>query len=310
VNTEGILRGKATWKNVRVGKTASLFDFSAIGSARMQTAWVKANWFLGPGGSRLSVAPLIQLTHENLEQKETLSAREQFGLSTTLDQEGVGNLFFSGPTLDQFRTFRGVGIPYFNYLSLESRWAMKSHEFEYYASNPKTGFNLGLTTNLSNIQKLNLRGELLWNFKNYDPALWIFAVRGGFASLIADGGENPETRFPGDFFQYLGGSTDLRGFGLQELPREGTPRALTAGFLGFEARLSNTLPAGVDPFVFVDLGMLGTQSMGFNSTLYWSPGAGIRWASPIGVIRTTAARGFSHSPQDHWQFYFNYGEEF
>jgi outer membrane translocation and assembly module TamA len=66
----------------------------------------------------------------------------------------------------------------------------------------------------------------------------------------------------------------------------------------------------MDPFVFTDFGVTGNGPASFDLPVYWSPGVGIRWASPVGPIRTTFAQGFTDTSPSHFQFYFNFGEEF
>jgi outer membrane translocation and assembly module TamA len=85
---------------------------------------------------------------------------------------------------------------------------------------------------------------------------------------------------------------------------------LTSGFVGLETRLSQTLPFDLDPFVFMDFGEISNSAALLSAPLYWSPGVGVRWASPIGPVRTTLAHGFVGNSADHFQFYLSLGEEF
>src|SRR4029079_10634802 len=102
----------------------------------------------------------------------------------------------------------------------------------------------------------------------------------------------PGTLLPANVLQYLGGSTDLRGYGLQELSGRSGIGGLTSGFISFETRLAHTLPLGFEPFIFLDMGAIGKHSMSFSSPIYKSPGAGLRWASPFGTLAATLARGY------------------
>ncbi|HEX5033222.1 MAG TPA: BamA/TamA family outer membrane protein, partial [bacterium] len=119
---------------------------------------------------------------------------------------------------------------------------------------------------------------------------------------------------PPNYRYYLGGSSNLRGFEREELP--GPDGALSAAFTSLELRVANWIPYGIQPLAFVDVGILGDQAFRFNAPVYYSPGFGLRYESPIGVFRTTFAWGMKSSEADanpdntHFQFFFGFGEEF
>jgi translocation and assembly module TamA len=196
--------------------------------------------------------------------------------------------------------------------------SIRSYTYERFlvTTGPQAGFQFGLTADFNarsafsdvTAQRLNGTGEYLYNLNNYDPPLWIFGLRYGFGLVFT--GEDSRAALPANFFQYLGGSQNLRGFGRLELPNDGQGGGLTSAFLGAEVRLSQTLPFNVDPFLFVDLGGIGRTSFSFDLPLFWSPGVGLRWASPIGPVRTTLAQGFIGNTSDHLQLYISLGEEF
>jgi translocation and assembly module TamA len=316
LDTEGFFRTRVSWRNTRLGRMGSLLEFIGIGSSRIQTLRSSVNWYFLPYVSRYYLSPVIQFTHRNEQNYEYLNTRLQFGLATTTDHGNLGASFFLGPTGDLDRTLRGPSFGNSILTSLEGTANFRSHSFEFYATNPRSGFTGNLIVDLNDrnllsdftAQRFYFRGEALWNYKDYDPPLWIFGIRGGLATLITAESVGENSTLPARLLQYLGGSADLRGFGRQELP--GLSGALTSVFLGTEARLSNEVAYGIDPFIFVDAGGLGLKSMELNSPLYWSPGVGIRWRSPAGPIRTTIAHGFSNSVPNHFQFYFSFGEEF
>lgn len=315
LSTEGVILAKATWRHARLGKMGSLLDFTATGSSQIQSLNATLNWYFLPYVSRYYLSPFVQLLHRNEINYEYVSSTARFGMSRTTDQGDIGTTLFFGPKLDLYRTLRGVGQQNSKLVSLSGSVLLKSHTFEYYAQNPQAGFTLFSTLDLNtnqffsdfNAQRISVRGEALWNFKNYDPPLWVIGLRGGFATLITQLDPN-QGILPPSLLQYLGGSIDLRGFSRQELP--GPVGGISSFFLGTEARLTHVLPVGIDPFVFVDLGALGNRGISFDSPLYWSPGVGVRWGSPIGPFRMTLAHGYQNSDPAHFQFFFSLGEEF
>jgi outer membrane translocation and assembly module TamA len=226
-----------------------------------------------------------------------------------------------GPVLDLTRTLRGLGPSNSHFLSLETELGVKTHYFEFYRNSPRSGFRslLNLRFNSADAfsdasaQRLQLISEALWNLGEKDPPLVVLGLRGGvFTTLTPERLNEGATSLPPTYRHYLGGSADLRGFGLDELPdAEGS---FSAAFADFEARLGGVLPLGIQPFGFLDVGLTGREPVRWALPLYWNPGFGLRWESPIGVFRTTLAHGYvtgqPESPRSHWQFFFSFGEEF
>ncbi len=318
VNTEGLLLGRFAWRNTRLGDTASLLDLSVSGSSKLQSLRGNIQWYFLPEVSRFYLNPIVQLNHNNEQHFEVVSTEGQFGFAGTLDQGSIGASYFIGPSLNFYRTVKGIGAPAVHLANLETRITLKSHLFEFYAANPQTGYSLNFSSSLNNkgflsqvsAQRLSLWGESLWNLNHYEPALWIVGIRGGMTTIFTDEPIGAGTSLPAPYLQYLGGSMNLRGFSRQELSIGSQGGGLTSSFLGLELRLSQTLPAGLDPFLFFDVGALGSRPLSLDSPLYWNPGLGIRWASPVGSLRTTLAQGYSNGVPNHLQFFLSLGEEF
>jgi translocation and assembly module TamA len=163
-------------------------------------------------------------------------------------------------------------------------------------------------------QSLRFRLEKLWNIGSFMPPIWILGIRGGFSTTFTDEVISTSTLLPAGtpFRHFLGGSRDLRGFFLRELP-EGGKGALTSAFLGIESRFPYLLPWHLEPLLFLDAGTTGSFSLQIDKVIYWGPGFGLRWESDFGVFRLTLAHGFSGptgNPLSHWQPFFSFGEEF
>jgi translocation and assembly module TamA len=313
LDTEGVVRVRASWRNTRLGAMSSWFDITAQGSAKDQTLDLSFNWYHLAEPSRQSLRPSLRIRHGNEEFYEFLQARGQFAYSTTYDSQEIGLSLLSGPTFEELRTLRGVGPTSSRFTSWESRVQAQSHYHELFLSSPRTGwqssvmaaFNSRSLASSLTAQRMAWDGRALWNWRELDPPLWVFGARWGFRTVVT--GEDV-TGVPPTFRQYLGGTADLRGFGRQEVP--GPNGSLSSGFVSLEARLVETLPIGFEPFAFIDFGKTGVKPFSFDSPLFRSPGLGIRWASPIGAFRTTIARGLASGIEPRWQFYLSYGEEF
>jgi translocation and assembly module TamA len=316
IDTEGLVQAKASWRNSRLGRMGSWVDITGLASSKEQLVNSSMYWYFLSYPSRVSLRPLVQFSHQNEEFFETLTPRGQMTVGSTWDNQWLGADGYTGPSFDEVRTIRGTGPGLSHFLSLTTRLRAQTHGFEFYSANPRAGASADLEGFFSQkdllasttVQRVNFKTEALWNFKNYDPPLWVFGVRAGVGLTLTDSSE-ALSGLPPTYLQFLGGSTTLRGFGRLALPSSGQG-GLTSFFLGPELRLSNTLPYGLDPFVFVDLGEIGQESFALSGPLYYSPGFGIRWASPVGVLRTSLGHGHPMSENGGFHFYLSFGEEF
>jgi translocation and assembly module TamA len=319
INTEEFLIAKVSWKNTRLDQRGSSLDTNGRFSSQLQSVTADLNFFFLSHPSRNFFNPALELNHENRNPFEILKFKAQGFLASTWDQRGSGGSIRLGPGYNYEKTFRGTGPKNSQILSLDLRLAWVSHDFEYfqYRTSPRSGFQFQLANSLSNqaffssmnVNQLGMTWRYLWNFRDYDPPLWILGLRGGiFETSGAD-----ESALPVSYTYFLGGVRDLRGFGRNELPFDRIGR-LSSAFASLEFRLGWVLPFGIQPLIFLDLGSFGSRSWSFELPVYWSPGVGVRWESPIGIFRATLAHGFSggggHSQSFHPQFFLTYGEEF
>ena len=73
------------------------------------------------------------------------------------------------------------------------------------------------------------------------------ALHGGSNHWRKRASSGPDSLIPANFYWYLGGSTDLRGFALQSVPTYG---AMTAFYIDPELRFTDLPLFGLQPFVF------------------------------------------------------------
>lgn len=323
-NTEGIVQGRVSWRSTRVGQRASLIDVTLLASTREQSlnAWLE--WYYTSTQRWHFLRPFAQLRHQNERPFESLSVRTEAAFVTRGDSRRLGFSASIGPAWNGVRTLRGTGPPDSSIVSLNAALDVISHAFEFYTTSPRTGFRIGLAADFSSrallssvtLQSLALNGQALWNFRGYLPPLWVLGFRWSLASTLTPEPEN----IPAAYRRFLGGTADIRGFGRKELPGNDIG-ALTSFYADVELRFPSLLPAGVQPFLFFDVGALGSESASLDAPIYLSPGVGARWESPIGIFRGTASHGYSTSGGEglvnsegeslyHWQFYLSFGEEF
>lgn len=323
VDTEQLLIARAGWSHNRLGEMASSLDLTAAASFRVQELGATMKWFFLPYPSRYYLRPSFQVKRNVEQHFESYEGRLQVAPGMTWDGRHLGLSTHFGPVLNFVDTVVGVGPDNSKFLSLGGDLALRTHYFEFYRSSPQDGLEIKLDTNLTFRNALsNVNAQLFrmafihnWNVLSLDPAWMVISIRGGMATTRTEEDVRTSSLLPVSFKHFLGGSTNLRGFGRLELPDESG--ALTSAFGGVEMRFSDLLPFKFQPLVFTDAGIMGTNQFALESPVFWSPGGGLRWESPIGAMRATLAHGFvsgggplRRPGQEHWQFYFSFGEEF
>jgi translocation and assembly module TamA len=323
-STEEYFIIKAAWKQGRIGKNGSSFQVAGRGSYRRQKVLVQGMVYPFPFPTRWHFIPTFQMNRDNQSRYDYLADDAMVPAAYSWDTQDTTFRLAFGPKLDFTRTFSGAQSGWTHFLSLFSSVDVASHDYEYFLADPHTGYVVSMAAELASdrvyssvtAQKFEMAGHALWNIAGYEPPLLVFAVRGAAATTLTDSDSPKFARLPPQFFNYLGGSANMRGFSRMKLPK-GDRGALSMLYAGAELRLANVLPLNIQPIAFVDVGALGSRSFGMDAPGYWSPGIGVRWPSFIGVMRFTVARGYLIRNSDpaneglsHWQFYWSLGEEF
>lgn len=324
LDTEGYARARVRWRHSRIGWRASSAEATLFSSFREQEFDTFMRYYLRPS-DRIHLIPRITARRENEVQFETREAKASLHPAWTWDDVRLHLEVEGGPAIEYFNTARGVGPSDDTFAAFDTRVLATSHLFEYYQRDPREGWQASLQTShrvrtiYSAITSNRLRvfGEKLWNAGNYDPP-WLVVATRGWAGTLAVSGDRTQafTLLPPSERFYLGGDADLRGANRKELPYDGLG-FISAAYGGVEARVNDVLPYKLQPLLFVDGGMGGRREFQLDRDIYWSPGAGMRWASPFGAFRFTFARGMvaRRSPENptklpHWQFFVSFGSEF
>jgi translocation and assembly module TamA len=111
---------------------------------------------------------------------------------------------------------------------------------------------------------------------------------------------------------YGGGSDDIRGYLLKTLPKNDGQGALSKIALKWELRRTYFWRESLEAFTFLDTAYFGDQSWELDKQLWYSPGIGLRWLSPIGMVQGYAARALAANPynDDGNYFYAGFGGVF
>lgn len=322
-DSENLFLVRAGWRNSRWSETASALDFSTTISYHSQKALASLDWYYLPVPSQHYLKTYLRLQREFESRYESRSVKAVFAPAFAGDFWGIRGDIYAGPSLQFENTLRGEGPRNARLLTLDLGISGQSHLYEYFAYRqaPQTGYEFNLFASTSdkgsgsNVSATMYSADFtrLWNVLSLEPEIWVFGIRGNFATTRA-GRDTDYNDLPPSFKYALGGSEDMRGFRRKSLPTEGSG-ALTKAYLGSELRLNNSLPYQLQPLIFADWGKLGSEAFRLEPTLFWSPGLGVRWVSPIGVLRFLAGYGFvSGRDRDKYQnaaqIYVSLGERF
>ncbi|HLE01611.1 MAG TPA: BamA/TamA family outer membrane protein [Bdellovibrionota bacterium] len=324
LNTEEVSSASLSLKRVRLGTNSSSASAEARVSFKEQQITTYYDWrFLSPS-ARQSIRPILELKHRNENPFEFYSERILAGYSKTFDFSGMGLGLLLGPEFRLYQTKRGFSASRHHALGFDLELRMISHEHEFNRTKLGGGFRAALEAR-SNVNDFasnfgstiaRLRVENIWNFSNFEPPVLLLVLRGGYSVTFPQNGAGALQELPPDDQNFLGGIADIRGFSRMELPNPDglSPGGLSAGYLGLELR-PDILGGEVEPMFFVDVGALGLRSYFFDDPVYWSPGVGLNWNSPLGALRTTLAHGYTTREVpgaarrvSHWQFYLSLGE--
>lgn len=321
VSTEELGIGKVNWKDSRKGRNASIIFADLYGSKLRQFLQLGYEWHAFDESNRWYLLPTIEGERIDESDQEYYTFVFYPSIGSKLDYAKRRLEFKTGPAASFENVQNGPSSGKKEFVTWRSSFTFTSHDYEVFMTEPRRGYHFTLETSsviLTSVDKIganwvNLSGTRLWNLFNFGPPKFVFGARFGLESVISFQNQNIRDNIPQTYFTWLGGDTNLRGFGRQELPVDeiGTFSSI---YSGFELRFVSLLMKNLDPFVFTDVGLVGSSNFTFNTPVYWSPGFGLRYQSFIGVIRGTVAHGYSTGASDpsheHFQYFLSLGREF
>ncbi|MGE3683611.1 MAG: hypothetical protein AB7G93_17960 [Bdellovibrionales bacterium] len=295
-------------------------------SPREQSLSGSSKIYRVPWSRRTFFGPRFKLERESERSHEVLSAEAGADLGRQWDRWNLRMEGRFGPTLNHVKTVRGVGPEDVSFLSWRGVGMVMTHPYELYrrdqfygwsASLDYQGQRKGIGSEL-NVDRYELDFRHLYNFRGYSPPLFILGSR--IEAVGVDTNpvdlEQDRTLLPVDYRVAYGGDQNLRGFGRRVLDNDGLGY-LTALYLGFELRLVDELPYKLEPFLLWDGAKLGEKRYTLGESVFTSHGAGLRWPSPFGTLRGSAARGriLNETPAtqkypEEWVYFVNFGQEF
>ena len=315
-----------TFKNTRLDEMASSFTALLHASPRRFTVGAQSELYWFPGWNRTFFGPRTDYTREIESSFESATAKVGGDGGINFDKGSTRFTARAGPTLNSTRTYRGLGPAVSSYPSIDASVALMSHVYEWGLRDQYQGWNAnfqyhsqsrGLGSQI-NVSRYDLDIKHLWNIGAYWPPIFVLGSR--IQTILVDApnltANANDQLLPTKERIYAGGDDNLRGFGRNEISN-GDVGYLTFAYLGFELRLIEELPWHLQPFLLADAGQLSPVRYTLDPPIYVSQGFGLRWPSPLGTLRASAASGrvWRGTPKtdmipQRWVYFFSFGQEF
>lgn len=296
---------RVRWSNNRYKSMASLLSANLQASFRTQSLNLTADSFFWKYEPRRSVYSQFEIVRESQIDFEQLVTRVRPHMKWTRDSQLYHQLYLIGPSYEAgtYHSKRNSDTKSFSTGILEGSFQWMSHAYEYFDIHPEAGNLFGLNFDFRHpafgfkdpLLKLDSTYVGLSRLSQWGRGTLVGGVRLNMGTTWVEeetslSGLPPTVKFFG------GGSDDLRGFLLKTLPQNDGLGALTKIGGKFELRRTYLVKESVEGFTFIDLSYFGERSWDLNPQLYYSPGIGLRWLSPIGLVQGFAARAYRTKP--------------
>lgn len=313
-STEAGLMARAKWSHNRAGPMASNLAATVETSFRVQSLNLSADYFPWKKKPRDSIFTEVEVTRESQFKYEQFLTRVQPQYKWTRDIHQHGTTWMAGPAYETgtYHSQDKSDTRTWSTAVLQASFQRTAHQYELFDVHPQDGDSeainvswrspmLGFTQSLTQVDTTFVR---LGRITNLGRGAVIGGLRLKAGSSFVKGNTDlsalpPEVKFFG------GGSDDLRGYLLRTLPRNDGAGALSRVILKGELRKTYFFHEKVEAFAFWDAGQFGVKSTSLQPRLWHSPGVGLRWLSPIGVVQGYMARAYATLPyEDNGNFFF------
>lgn len=306
------------WAHLRYGNMASRRELNIQATFINQSFHFLSERFFWKDAPRRSVLTEAEIDREDQDTYQEYYAKVGSNLQWTRDNWSRFWQWSAGPAYTYSRYFTNADPieKTSGTVAIEGEFLSKTHSYEVYDIHPEEGemyqFNIdgrpksfGFDENL-----LKLDGTIvhLYNVGGWGKGDAIIGTRFyAGTSMVRDSVDL--NNLPPSVKYYGGGSDDVRGFELESLPANNGVGALTKAVAKLELRKTHTVLPTIESLAFIDFGLFGQQSWELDDRLFYSPGVGVRWLSPIGLIQSYVARSLSNKTEkdDGWFFYFGFG---
>ncbi len=305
---------RVRWSHNRAGRMASVLSARLEASLRVQSLSLSSDYFAWTDRPRRSSFTQLEVIRESQIKYEQLLTRFRPQMKWTRDIHDHGTTLILGPAYENGTFFSQDKSESrtFSTAVLEGSLQRMAHDYELFDFHPEEGDEESIAVSYRNrmlgfgqsLTKLDTSAVRLARITNAGRGTLIGGIRvkagTSFVRNTIDlSALPPEVKFFG------GGSDDLRGYLLRTLPRNDGSGALTRLLVKLELRKTHVYHEKVEAFTFADGGYFGEKSFSLESRLWYSPGLGLRWLSPFGLVQGYWARALATSPsKDYGNFFF------
>lgn len=305
---------RVRWSHHRYDNMASTLGANLQASFRTQSLSLSADSFLWKDKPRRSLYSEFEIKRESQLDFEEMSVKVKPHLKWSQDYWSRNWIWSLGPSFE-YGTFlpdESSDTQSFSSAALEGGIKWSTHSYELFDFHPQEGDTLNFNFSgrhpvlgsFNPLLRLEASFMKLSRLKTWGRAELIGGLRLNAATTwISD--EVNLRDLPPSLKHYGGGSDDVRGFFLKTLPNKDGLGALTKLGIKGELRRTKLFHDSLEGFCFIDAAYFGDRSWSTLPRLWHSPGLGIRWLSPLGVIQSYVARSLVTRPyEDLGNFYF------
>lgn len=307
---------RARWNHNRYKSMASMLSATMQASFRNQSLNFTADSYLWKNQPRRSLLSQVEVVRDSQLDYEQTVYRLRSQMKWTFDHSGHFHQYIFGPSFETgtYKTIENQQTKTFSNALLSSDFSWMSHDFELFDIHPQEGDQVGMKMDLRHpamgfsdpLLKVDSTAAMLGRLSNSGRGTIVGAVRlNAGTSLVSD--EVSIKSLPPEVKFFGGGSNDVRGFLLQTLPKNEGVGALSRLGVKLELRRTYVWKESLEIFTFLDQAYFGEKSFKLDSQLWYSPGLGIRWLSPIGLVQTYISRGYVTRPFKDYGYFFYAG---
>jgi translocation and assembly module TamA len=299
---------RVKWSNNRSGPMASTLSARVQGSLRSQSLTLTADTFFWKHKPRRSLVSQLEILRESQIDFEQFLVKLSPGSMKWTEDRGAHHwTWLFGPSFESgtFHSKETSNTKTFNTGVIEGSLDWMAHKYEFYDIHPHDGDKLSLNFGFRHPSlgftesslRLNSSYVKLKRLAELGRGILVGGIRLNAGTLWISDEVNAASLPPNVKF-YGGGSDDIRGFLLNTLPRNDGDGAITRLSAKFELRKTYLFKESIEGFSFIDTSYFGDKSFSTLPQLFYSPGLGIRWHSPIGMVQVYGARALSINPTD------------
>lgn len=306
---------RAKWSNQRSGNMASLIEANLQMSFKNQYFIFSSDRYMWRETPRRSLLTTFEIERDDQTTYQETTASLKPHLKWTADSSSRQWTWTTGPTFivgSYIDNSNDSDTKRIRTGALEGMLRTQSHTYEIFDIHPEDGdfmqFNFDFRHPsmgfVDPLLKFDLSYLRLKRLGDLGKGSAIGGVRVNTSTTwVPD--EVPLASLPPSVKFYGGGSDDVRGFKLSTLPDSNGLGALTKLSVKFEFRKTHVFIPTIESFTFVDTALFGFRPWELESRLWYSPGTGLRWLSPIGMVQGYVARALSNqSVRDDGNYFY------